>query len=397
MPIIEISSKKHKNGKRPFKAILYKLQPPECVVNDVGTRYNKNGITFLEEYCSLQLDSIKDMSVTCSFIDDDKTMESDHGDTGEVDDLPVYDNASILGHFNKGYITDAEIDGETARVVMGEGVFDEMRNHAFIKKLETALMNGDSPKGSIEICRSENNDKIIYKNGWREKGRIPTEFIHSGWSIVLNPSDKTSTLVELNTDQYIEESEENNIMDEKIISQVVDSVTESVKAAITEVNSKNADYEAKISELNTTIETKVSENNELTDKIEKLEKLLEDLKKEQDTYWAERDVIEKELATIKVEKRLAEMNSALSDFTDEQKDYAKAEIEAFTADPMKCEINSIVDKIYIEIGKKKMADEKAESQKMAELNSAEKADDIFGEVAETNSAKENDEPEMPIY
>ena len=51
MAMFELSSKKYKNGRRPFTAILYELQPPECVVDDVGTKFNQNGITFLEEYC----------------------------------------------------------------------------------------------------------------------------------------------------------------------------------------------------------------------------------------------------------------------------------------------------------------------------------------------------------
>ena len=82
MAILELSSKKYKNGRRPFTAVLYELQPPECVVDDVGTKYNKNGITFLEEYAVNALDSIKDMSVRVAFIDEDRTMISDHGDTG---------------------------------------------------------------------------------------------------------------------------------------------------------------------------------------------------------------------------------------------------------------------------------------------------------------------------
>ena len=71
---------------------------------------NKNGITFLEEYASKQLDSIKDMSVTVSFIDEDRTMISDHGDTGVEDGLPIFDNATTVGHFTKGYIDSIEIN-----------------------------------------------------------------------------------------------------------------------------------------------------------------------------------------------------------------------------------------------------------------------------------------------
>lgn len=69
----ELASKKYKNGRRPFTASLYKLQPPENVINNVGTTYNENGLTFLEEYAAPQLGSIKDMSVRVEFTDEDKT------------------------------------------------------------------------------------------------------------------------------------------------------------------------------------------------------------------------------------------------------------------------------------------------------------------------------------
>ena len=36
----ELSSKKYKNGRRKFTAVLYKLQPPESVIDGVGTQYN---------------------------------------------------------------------------------------------------------------------------------------------------------------------------------------------------------------------------------------------------------------------------------------------------------------------------------------------------------------------
>lgn len=67
MAKFELSSKKYKNGRRKFTATLYELQPPECVVDDVGTKYNKNGITFLEEYAKKQLDNIKATSFPKAF------------------------------------------------------------------------------------------------------------------------------------------------------------------------------------------------------------------------------------------------------------------------------------------------------------------------------------------
>lgn len=81
------------------------------------------------------------------------------------------------------------------------------------------------------------------------------------------------------------------------------------------------------------------------------------------------------------------MNAAIAEYTDEEKAYAQAEIDAFNADPVATEINSVVDKILIGIGKKAK-----ETAVVAETNSAnEKADveDIFS-VVETNSANTED-------
>lgn len=211
MATFELSSKKYKNGRRPFTAILYELQPPDSVVNDVGTKFNKNGITFLEEYASKQLDSITDMSLTVSFVDEERTRISDHGYTGTEDGLPVFENATTVGHFTKGYIDSVEINGETKRCVLGKGFIDEMRYKPFVQSLEAEMNNGNSVDGSIEIYRAEGNESIVYKKGWIPEGRIPTEYIHSGWTMVLNPADVNSTLLELNSQK--KEQEETQIMD----------------------------------------------------------------------------------------------------------------------------------------------------------------------------------------
>lgn len=396
MAVFEISSKKRKDGKRKFTARLYKLQPPECVVNNVGIdgHWNENGITFIEEYASQQLDSIKDMSLTCDFLDIEHTEVSGHGETNEftADGLPIFD-ASIVGHFTEGYISDfTDDDGTTQRAVFGTGFIDEMRSPNFVAKLDENIANGIYPSGSIEIIRPVDSETIEYLNGKFEEGRVPVSYLHSGFSIVLNAADKSAKLLELNTinnkNNNNNEREEKK-MDEKTLGLIVDSV----KNTITEVNSKNTEYENQISELNSTVESKDAQIVELNASIEELQKALADIKAEQETWWAERDIIEKELAEMRVAKRLSELNTALADFTDEQKDYAKAEIEAFNADPMAVEINSITDKIYAEMGKKAMAD--AKEQKASEINSKnDETVDIYGEVCSVDS--ENTE-EFSLY
>lgn len=391
MAVFELSSKKQKDGKRQFTAVLYKLQPPDCVVNNVGTNghWNENGITFVEEYAAKNLDSIKDMSITCDFLDNEHTEISGHGETGEFtkDGLPTFET-NIIGHFQKGYIGDYEENGQIMRVVFGTGIIDEMRNAKFVQILEENMANGIYPSGSIEILRPTDSENIEYLNGKFEEGRVPVNYLHSGYSLVLSPSDKTAKMIELNSTQNSKtnKSEENN-MDEKTISQFVDSI----KATIMEVNSKNSEFETKVSEFNSQIVEKDGKISELNATIEQLQQALADLKKEQETSWAERETLEKEIAKMKVEKRIADLNSALAEFSDDEKNYAKDEIDSFKADPMKVEINSIVNKIYAEIGKKSVAESK---EKVSEINSKNEVVDIYGEISEVNSIHNN---EISIY
>lgn len=377
MAIFELSNKKYKNGRRPFTAILYELQPPESVVDDVGTKFNKNGITFLEEYSAQQLESIKDMSVTVEFLDEERTMISGHGETGIEDGFPVFDNATTVGHFTKGYIDDVEINGETKRCVLGKGFLDEMRYKPFIESLETEINNGNSVDGSIEIYRSEGNENIVYKKGWIPQGRIPTEFIHSGWAMVLNPADVNSTLLELNSKNKNKEELE---MDEKTMRDVIVN-------AINETNSKNDELNATIAELNSTIESKDAEIVELNATVEQVQKALDDLKKEHETYWAERDALEKELGALKAKARIGELNSAIEGFSEDEKKYAESEINSFNEDPMAGDVDAIVSKIYAGIGQASK-----ETAKVAEQNSAnnETELDIFSEINSVEDAEDDD-------
>lgn len=380
MKAFELSSKKHKDGKRKFTALLYKLQPPESVVNNVGTdgHWNDNGITFIEKYAAQNLDSIKDMSITCDFIDGDKTVFSGHGETGEVteDDLPTFD-ADIVGHFTEGFIADFDDDdGTKGRAVFGRGIIDEMRHANFVAQLETNMANGIAPSGSIEILRPSDSDSIVYLNGKFEQGRVPVKYIHSGYSIVSNPADKASKMIELNNKNKESEDE---TMDEKTINLICDSV----KSAVSETNAKNSEYETKITELNETIATKDAKIAELNASVADTQAALEAVKaeiaqKEADlnAAWEEKAALEKALGEAKAKERLGELNTALSGFTEEQRNYAKEEIEAFKADPVKGEINNVINKIYMEIGKSSMT-----ATKTNEVNSTDdSANDIFGEI-----------------
>lgn len=390
MKLIEINSKQDKKtGYKRFKLILAEVYDKSCVVDETGTKYNDNGITWIDEYVENVKDTLIGSSVTVEFADESKTDILGHGETGQYKDgVPLLSNATTIGHFDKAYIDEVTDDDEkTKKVFVGEGTLDYMRYSDCIDLLSEKLSNNETIHGSVEIVRTENNSAIVYLYGYKDVGRIPTEFEFSGYALLgcgIQPSDHTASLLELNNKKN-DIKEESITMDEKTLG----IITDSVKACIAECNNKSVEYESKITELNEVVEAKVTENTELNDKIEKLTKALADMEAERNTYYDQIRVIETELAELKVEKRLAEMNSAIAEFTDEQKAFAEAEIKAFEADPIKSEINSITAKIYEEIGKAAVsATKKADKNKIAEQNS--KKVDIFADIDDVSTSNDDD-------
>lgn len=389
MKLFEINNKQDKKtGYKRFKLILAEIYDKSCIVDETGTKYNDNGITWIDEYVENVKDTLIGSSVTVEFADDSKTDILGHGETGQYKDgVPLLSNATTIGHFDKSYIDEVtNNDGETKKVFVGEGTLDYMRYSDCIDLLSEKLSNNETIYGSVEIVRTENNPALVYLYGYKDIGRIPTEFEFSGYALLgcgVQPSDHTASLLELNNKNNKNE-EEIITMDEKILGMITDSI----KATISECNSKNEEFESKITELNSALEIKTNENNDLSDKIEKLQKAIQEMETEREGFYAERDALEKELGALKAEKRLVEMNTALANFTDEQKEYAKAEIEAFNADPIKSEINSITSKIYEGIGKATIASDAEKAKVLAEQNS--KKIDIFADVDDT-SANSNDD------
>ena len=74
MRILELSSKDDKDGRRQVKVILHEIYKDK-------SQHNKNGITWLEEYCKNNIDSVKGISITCEFVNDERTEILGHGET----------------------------------------------------------------------------------------------------------------------------------------------------------------------------------------------------------------------------------------------------------------------------------------------------------------------------
>lgn len=377
--IVELSNRKNKNGRRPFKAILFEIHPDSCIFNNTGSLYNENGITWIRKYVELHLDSIRGMSLTCEFADTNERIEIiGHGDTGMEDGIPVFNNATMIGTFDHGYISNIDINGEPKCVCIGEGTLDEMRYKPFVDSLEKKLLCGETPHGSIEIFKNPEKESIEYLDGYKPQGRIPVDFIFSGFALLgIRPADQAASLIELNNKMI----KEDKTMDEKTLNAFVSDI----KQTILETISKNDEAETKIAEMKADIKEKEAKIEELDERCRALEEEAtqkEDLLKQKDV---EIESLKDEKTSLEIEKRKGEMNTVLAGYTDEEKAYAKEDLEAFEKDPMNIEIDSVITKINASA----YAALKAEAAKVAEQNAKNTVEDIFGDVADIDGSSEN--------
>ena len=349
---LEISQATNPNGRRKVKLALHEIYPDR-------TQWNRNGITYLEQYTRDNADSVKGMPLCAEFLDDDKDIPYGHGLTGHIKSMPVFEDSVQVGVCEDWSIEDIEIEGETHRCLCATGYINEGRYPKFVKWIEDQVANGETLRGSVEFVGTKDNDgEIIYDGGWKEEGRVPMSYDYSGYCILsVKPSDPSAILIELNQfknnleDVEMNEEMKNAFSDLK--SEVISAFKETRKAEMNEeissLESKVTELNAKITELNTQIEEKDKEIEELNRKCNeanaeaaKKDEEVNSKVEELNSTIAEKDA---ELNKMKKANRVAELNQALSSFTDEEKNYAKEEIDAFNADPFSVEINQITTKI----------------------------------------------------
>lgn len=370
-PIYEVANQQTISGRRPIKVVLHEIHPD-------ASHYQHNGISWNEEYVKDNMESINGMSIVAEFLTEDRDAPYGHGLTDIKDNLPLFEDATMVGHFDSSYIDDIEIDGEMKRVLIAEGTLDEMRYPKFVEWLRKS-MKESVVKGSVEIVgKPENDNHIIYSDGWKEKGRVPQFYDYSGYAILgIKPADDSAIIMELNSKQTSKEGEREQ-MDENMKSEL----TEIINSAVVESNSKWDEYIAKVQEKQAEIDQLRADIAEKDAEIERLHAdftTAEAARAAQEAGLAEANA---KIDAMEKEKALNELNSALEPYTDEQREIAKAEIEAYQADPASIEINSIIGKICTEMVRK------SREQKVNEINSQ---IDVFSIVEDSNGSDESED------
>lgn len=388
--ILELSKKATQGGRVPIKIALLKIHED---INET----NKNGIHWELEYIKKAMESAKMMPICAEFCDDEKSTPFGHGLTETVisDDgikEPLFQDSETVGVIENVSIEDIS-DGESSiKILCGTGYLYNQRYPNFVKwvRKNYALSQVDT---SIEIMGlPENNNKIVYlEDNPTDEYRTPMDFLFSGTAIIsLSPADDDAVVLEVAQKQELKE--ENKLMEFNM-----DDFKSVIKSTILECNAKDKTFTSEINELTeqlkekeTCIEEKDKEICALTASVEQVQKALDDLKAEHETYWIEREVLEKELGKLRAEKRISELNEAIKEFTEDEKKFAESEINSFNENPMDSEIDTIVSKIYAEIGKAKKATEEKVTEQNNKKNDVD-VEDIFSEMcAETLVDEDND-------
>ena len=378
-PIYEISSENKIAGRRPIKVVLHEIFPD-------NTRWQENGISWKEEYVQANLHSVVGMSIVAEFLTEDRDVPYNHGmtDVREEDKLPLFEDATMVGHFDKAYVDDVEIGGVTKRCLVAEGTLDEMRYPKFVAWLRENMADS-VVKGSVEIVgKPEHDGYIIYSGGWKEEGRVPQYYDYSGYAILsVKPADEAAIVMELNNKKL---DKEDGTMDEKTKNELMAAVT----GAVSEVNSKWEEYWAKV-------DTLLAEISQLKADIAQKEADIKQLQADYDKEAAAKEAAEASLveANAKITEMqnaaaVAELNAALAPYTEEQRAVAKEDIDAFNSNPGSVEINSIVGKICTAMV------QTARESKIAETNAASQID-VFGMTDDAGKRENTDPADVDVF
>ena len=391
-PIYEISSENKIVGRRPIKVVLHEVFPDD-------TQFQENGISWKEEYVLANLHSVVGMSIVVEFLTEDRDVPYGHGmtDIRDEDNLPLFEDATMVGHFDKAYVDDVEIGGMMKRVLVAEGTLDEMRYPRFVAWLREN-MTDSVVKGSVEIVgKPEHEGHIIYSGGWKDQGRVPQFYDYSGYAILgVKPADEAAIVMELNNKKSNKEDQK---MEEKL-KELMAAVT-GISTGISESNSKWDEYWAKVDGLQAQI---TQLNADIKQKEAEIAQVHADYDKElaareaaglteanaaKEAAEASLSEANAKIAELESTAAVAELNTALAPYTEEQQAAAKDDIDAFKANPGSVEINSIIGKICTAMV------QAARDNKTAEINSASQID-VFG-MTEDAGKQESDDDGVDVF
>lgn len=390
--LFELSSEA-RGGKRPIKMILHRIM-------DSPDDWQDNGVSWNETYVREAMKGIAGADIAVEYLRKGQTADdteiSGHGFTGETLDydgrpMPMFsEDSEVVGTITGAEITNVELDGRNVKVLMADGYIYEHRHPGLVEWLKIHVPKGEV-MGSVEIVGCpENNNEIVYEDGYKPKGRVPMRYEYAGYAILsasVEPADKACYVLEINNkgDECMDEAKAREFVDE--IKQEIHAVLDENTRLTAEINSLNEQAESKTSELNEA-NAKVAQleaaleqvKAEMQQKCEEFEQKWQEHDQEMNNLIAEKGLLQAEIAKYQVQERLNSLNTALAPFTSEELNMAQEQIDAYKADPMNHEVNEIVNAIYIGIGKHNKELEAAKASEQNEKQGDNEPDGIESEV-----------------
>lgn len=344
--ILELSQRATKAGQKKIKIALATMGET-----------NRNGLHWIEEHVVEAMKTFDNIPISADL--DALGIPLGHGytRTEKIDVLseyeePYFENSVIVGIINRLEIEDVTIDNETKRMLVGYGYIYYSHYPDFAIWLKKSMLLGNIDT-SIEIVGTEeNNRNIVYVNNDTSPDfRIPQIFEITGTAILsIPPADKNAIVLEVASKNM----EEN--MDEKQMQELKDFI----KMCVADAMLTNDEYSQKIEKMAEESAMKDSELAAMIEKCATLEAEACGVKKENSELEEKVKEINSELDKAKAEAKLAELNEAIKDFTEDEVSVAKESIESFKNDPINNEINSIVTKIKTAIADKTLESRKTE-------------------------------------
>lgn len=313
-----------------------KIKMSSHFIHPDRNQWNKNGITWLEEYTQANIKSAIGMNYVVDWLIEEEQIPSGHGQRSYDEEGNVQFEGVVVGSVLDANITEVEIDGEIKKVMMTEGYINSQRYPKFVKWLREQVKIG-KVYGSIEINGKGKNKKIEYLDGNKNSdgslkmGRVPTVFDFSGLAILYleEPADENSQVFEVNSKiKDIDLDIENSKNEGGSIDMEYKEKYEAMKADYEKMQKDYEVMQKKMEEINQSMEKNKKE--EISQKIEELNSKLEK---------SEKELTEAKEVIVNANKQFEETKSNL-DKANEEINTLKAENEKFKTEKLQTEVNS---------------------------------------------------------
>ena len=377
---------------------------------------NNNGIRWLRKYVEANMDSFIGMPYTCSFIDDDKTYPSGHGQmkydsNGNV----IFENSEVVGVVETAEIVDMEINGMISTVLQTTGYLYYQRYPNLVSWLREQKLNNEIVDASIEINGKGDLKDIVYEHGIGARDvngkliipRTPVQFDGTSLSFLFltPPGDDYAQVIEVNSKSTDNKSDDIEIKNKEVLN-----MADNAKDPVVELNEKIVQLNNKINDLNACIKEKDTEINKYKEELnacntkqEELNSLLVDANKTVEASRAEVNSLTVEIEPLRqmnadAEKAAAqaEVNSYFETIKKEN-GFTDTELNSLQTDYVeKCDLDGLKAK-ETELCVNKFKEMKKVDNATAELNSinTDSAEKLFfstkQDTVETNSADDGSE------